>query len=46
MRFTEQGVAMLSSVLHSDQAIAVNIEIMRDWFFYQLGLDQGGCPFE
>lgn len=27
--FTEQGVAMLSSVLHSDQAIQVNIEIMR-----------------
>jgi len=27
--FTEQGVAMLSSVLHSDHAIQVNIEIMR-----------------
>jgi hypothetical protein len=27
--FTEQGVAMLSSVLHSDQAIEVNIAIMR-----------------
>ena len=27
--FTEQGVAMLSSVLRSPQAIAVNIEIMR-----------------
>jgi hypothetical protein len=27
--FTEQGVAMLSSVLGSPQAIAVNIEIMR-----------------
>jgi hypothetical protein len=27
--FTEQGVAMLSGVLHSDRAIAVNIEIMR-----------------
>lgn len=27
--FTEQGVAMLSSVLRSKQAIAVNIEIMR-----------------
>lgn len=27
--FTEQGVAMLSGVLRSDQAIAVNIEIMR-----------------
>jgi hypothetical protein len=27
--FTEQGVAMLSSVLNSAQAIAVNIEIMR-----------------
>jgi phage regulator Rha-like protein len=27
--FTEQGVAMLSSVLNSDRAIKVNIEIMR-----------------
>lgn len=27
--FTEQGVAMLSSVLNSPQAIRVNIEIMR-----------------
>ena len=29
--FTEQGVAMLSSVLKSDRAIAVNIEIMRSF---------------
>ncbi len=29
MAFTEQGVAMLSSVLHSDKAIMVNIQIMR-----------------
>jgi hypothetical protein len=27
--FTEQGVAMLSSVLHSDRAVEVNIAIMR-----------------
>jgi len=27
--FTEQGVAMLSSVLHSDCAIEVNIAILR-----------------
>jgi hypothetical protein len=27
--FTEQGVAMLSTVLHSSRAIQVNIEIMR-----------------
>jgi len=27
--FTEQGVAMLSGVLHSPRAVAVNIEIMR-----------------
>ena len=27
--FTEQGVAMLSSVLHSDTAIEVNISIIR-----------------
>lgn len=29
MAFTEQGVAMLSSVLRSKRAITVNIEIMR-----------------
>jgi hypothetical protein len=29
MAFTEQGVAMLSSVLRSERAVAVNIEIMR-----------------
>ena len=27
--FTEQGVSMLSSVLRSDRAVAVNIEVMR-----------------
>jgi len=27
--FTEQGVAMLSSVLHSEQAVEVNIAILR-----------------
>jgi len=27
--FTQEGVAMLSSVLHSPQAVAVNVEIMR-----------------
>jgi hypothetical protein len=27
--FSEQGVAMLSSVLHSPRAVQVNIEIMR-----------------
>jgi hypothetical protein len=27
--FTEQGVAMLSSILHSDRAIMVNIQIVR-----------------
>ena len=27
--FTEQGIAMLSGVLNSDRAIAVNIQIMR-----------------
>lgn len=27
--FTEQGIAMLSSVLHSDRAVQVNIAIMR-----------------
>lgn len=29
MVFTEQGVAMLSSVLNSDRAVQVNIAIMR-----------------
>ena len=29
MTFSEQGVAMLSSVLNSEQAIMVNIQIMR-----------------
>lgn len=29
MAFTEQGVAMLSSVLNSDRAVEVNIAIMR-----------------
>jgi len=29
MAFTEQGVAMLSSVLKSGRAIQVNIQIMR-----------------
>jgi hypothetical protein len=29
MTFTEQGVAMLSSVLNSDRAILVNIQIIR-----------------
>ncbi|KOH45071.1 ORF6N domain-containing protein [Sunxiuqinia dokdonensis] len=29
LAFTEQGIAMLSSVLNSDQAIQVNIQIMR-----------------
>jgi hypothetical protein len=29
MAFTEQGVAMLSSVLRSRRAVEVNIEIMR-----------------
>ncbi len=29
MAFTEQGVAMLSSVLNSEKAITVNIQIIR-----------------
>jgi hypothetical protein len=35
MVFTEQGVAMLSSVLRSKKAIAVNIEIMRAFARYR-----------
>jgi hypothetical protein len=37
--FTEQGVAMLSSVLNSDRAIAVNIEIMRSFVLIRRLLD-------
>ncbi len=40
--FTEQGVAMLSSVLKSQRAIAVNIEIMRT--FVQLRAILTGNP--
>lgn len=33
--FTEQGVAMLSSVLRSAKAVAINIEIMRAFAKYR-----------
>jgi len=39
MAFTEQGVAMLSSVLHSDRAIDVNIAIMRTFVKLRQMLD-------
>jgi hypothetical protein len=35
MAFTEQGVAMLSSVLNSKRAIYANIEIMRAFVSYR-----------
>jgi len=35
MAFTEQGVAMLSSVLNSEKAIKINIEIMRAFARYR-----------
>ena len=35
MVFTEQGVAMLSSVLRSNKAIEMNIEIMRAFARYR-----------
>jgi len=35
MAFTEQGVAMLSSVLRSEKAIRINIEIMRAFARYR-----------
>lgn len=35
MAFTEQGVAMLSSILNSEKAIQVNIEIMRSFAKYR-----------
>lgn len=40
--FTEQGVAMLSSVLRSKRAIRVNVEIMRAFVrLRKLVVDQG-----
>jgi hypothetical protein len=38
--FTEQGVAMLSSVLHSEKAIKINIEIMRAFARYRALLNE------
>jgi hypothetical protein len=40
MAFTEQGVAMLSSVLTSEKAIQINIEIMRAFANYRSLLRQ------
>jgi len=40
MAFTEQGVAMLSSVLRSEKAIDVNIEIMRAFARYRSLLNE------
>jgi len=39
MAFTEQGVAMLSSVMNSERAIAVNIAIMRTFVKLRQMLD-------
>ncbi len=33
--FTEQEVAILSSILNSERAVAVNIQIMRVFYTYQ-----------
>ena len=35
MAFTEQGVAMLSSLLRSPKAVKINIEIMRAFVYYR-----------
>ena len=40
--FTEQGVAMLSSVLRSERAVQVNIAIMRAFVGLRGALTQGG----
>lgn len=40
LAFTEQGVAMLSSVLRSDKAIHMNIEIMRAFAHYRALLQE------
>ncbi len=42
MAFTEQGVAMLSSVLNSDRAILVNIRIIR--IFTRMREIEYSCP--
>jgi hypothetical protein len=42
--FTEQGVAMLSSVLRSHRAVQVNIAIMRAFVGRRLG--RGGRPLQ
>ena len=38
LAFTEQGVAMLSSVLRSTKAITINVEIMRSFVKYRVML--------
>ena len=38
MAFSEQGVAMLSSILHTKKAVQVNIEIMRAFVNYRARL--------
>ncbi|MCD4732132.1 MAG: ORF6N domain-containing protein [Bacteroidales bacterium] len=40
MVFSEQGVGMLSSVLHTSNAIQVNIEIMRSFAVYRAKLSE------
>ena len=40
MAFTEQGIAMLSSVLNSERAIKVNIAIMRAFVKLRQMLDK------
>ena len=35
MAFTEQGVAMISSVIHNERAVQINIEIMRAFSKYR-----------
>lgn len=45
--FTEQGVAMLSSVLHSDRAVQMNIAIMRAFVeMRRILLDQSEVKFQ
>ena len=42
--FTEQGVAMLSSVLNSPRAVQVNIEIMRTFVRLRALMASGNAP--
>ncbi|MBI4349419.1 MAG: hypothetical protein HY553_21460 [Elusimicrobia bacterium] len=45
LAFSEQGVAMLSSVLRSDRAALVNVAIMREFVRLRRGVLKGGALY-